>query len=435
MRYLPLLLLLTAALAPAADRPPNVVLIFADDQGTLDLNVYGSEDLETPYLDALAGRGVRFNQFYVAAPVCSPSRAALLTGRVPMRAGVPGNVGLGRRGLPPEEVTIAEMLRGHGYRTALFGKWHLGYGIERGPRDQGFDEFFGHHRGCIDNYSHFFYWNGPNNHDLWRNETEVWEDGVHFSDLIVREATNFLEDNQDRPFFLYLPFNIPHYPMQGTPRWQEHYRNLPSPRREYAALVSTLDEHVGRVLSKLDALGLRENTLVIYLSDHGHSTEERANFGGGNPGPYRGAKFSLFEAGLRVPAIVSLPGMIPANETRDQFAVSVDLYPTIAELTGAPLPARKLDGRSLLPILQDDARPGPREFHWQQGDQWAVRDGDWKLVVNARDTDRSRVPADQKRFLSNLSEAITERENLAPKHPEVVERLTRLHQVWLDGID
>ena len=410
-------------------RPPNVLLILSDDQGTLDLNIYRSNDLYTPNIDALARRGTRFTQFYVAAPVCSPSRAALLTGRVPQRAGVPGNVGLTAVGLPPEQITIAEMLKQAGYRTGIIGKWHLGHVIKDGPLDQGFEYFFGHKRGCIDNYSHFFYWNGPNEHDLWRNQHEVYEDGSHFSDLMVRETKEFLANNREQPFFLYLPFNIPHYPLQGKEKWRNLYKDRPSPRRHYAALVSTLDEQVGAVLSTLDDYGLRENTLVIFLSDHGHSTEERAMFGGGNAGPYRGAKFSLLEGGIRVPAVISLPGVIPENAVRDQMAVSVDFLPTIAELTDAKLPAYKIDGASLMPVIRSAEAPSPhRVFHWQQRDQWAVREGDWKLVVNGLDTDGSPLEGAEKIFLSDLSKDATERVNLAATHPEIVERLMEMHE-------
>ena len=280
----------TAPGVARADRPPNVVLIFADDLGTLDLNCYGSKDLHTPHLDGLARRGVRFTQFYAASPVCSPSRGALITGRYPQRAGVPGNVGIGARGLPPEEVTIAELVAPSGYRRALIGKWHLGQVIEHGPLDQGFETFFGHKKGCIDNYSHFFYWSGPNVHDLWRDKVEHFEDGTHFGNLVVREATKFIENHKTEPFFLFLPLNIPHYPLQGLAHHRARYQSLPEPRRSYAALVSTMDEKVGEVLAKIDELGLRDSTLVIFMSDHGHSTEVRTMSGGGNAGPYRGVE-------------------------------------------------------------------------------------------------------------------------------------------------
>ena len=419
-------------------RPPNVLVILADDQGTVDLNIYGADDLHTPHLDALARSGVRFTQFYVGAPVCSPSRAALLTGRYPQRGGVPGNVGITARGMPSEQYTMAEMLRDAGYRTALIGKWHLGSVNGRGPLDQGFETFFGHWRGCIDNYSHFFYWSGPNVHDLWRQDQEIYAAGDYFPDMMVRETKEFLRENVDRPFFLYLPFNIPHYPLQGSRKWRDHYSTaeMPANRFLYASLVSTLDERVGQVVDYLDELGIRDDTLIIYLSDHGHSTEERAMFGGGSAGPYRGAKFSLLEGGIRVPAIISLTGVVPQDEVRDQFATSLDFFPTVAELTGAEIPDDHLvDGRSLLPILRDHAASSAHDvFHWQLGDQWAVRQGDWKLVVNGRDTDRSPLEGAEKAMLSNLSHDATERTTLAGGHKDLVDRLTALHEAWADEV-
>lgn len=431
------------ALALPAQKAPNVLILFSDDQGTVDVNAFGANDLHTPNLNRLARRGVRFTQFYVGAPVCSPSRASLLTGRYPQRAGVPGNVGIDADGMPSEQITMAEMLGDSGYDTGLIGKWHLGHVNGGGPLDQGFDYFYGHKRGCIDNYSHFFYWNGPNVHDLWRGTREIFADGEYFADQIVKETKEFLYDRKDKPFFLYVPFNIPHYPLQGTSEWRAYYKQaldqkeMPENRYHYAALVSTLDEKIGEILSFLDELELARDTLVVFLSDHGHSTEERAMFGGGSAGPYRGAKFSLFEGGIRVPAIVSLPGRLPEDETRGQFATSLDILPTVAELTGATVPdGHAIDGKSLLPILKDPDAPSQHgAFHWQQKNQWAVRDGDWKLVVNALDTDRSPVEGDDKIFLSNLSQDASERRNVAADNPEVVERLTQLHEAWEQDVN
>jgi arylsulfatase A-like enzyme len=297
---------------------------------------------------------------------------------------------------------------------------------------QGFDEFLGHRGGCIDNYSHFFYWVGPNRHDLQKGTEEYWEDGTHFSDIVVREAGRFIEENKDQPFFLYLPFNIPHYPVQGRAEFREAYKDLEEPRRAYAALVSDMDRSIGNILEKLDRTGLRKNTIVIFLSDHGHSTEERTNFGGGDAGPYRGAKFSLLEGGIRVPCIVSWPGEFPQGEVRDQMATSLDWYPTIAEVCGAKLPDRKLDGKNLLPVIESaEAETQHEIFHWQQGDQWAVREGTWKLVLNAKDTDhRKNLEGDDKVFLSDLSVDVTETRNVAKDHPDVVARLTEAHEEW-----
>jgi len=413
--------------APAATkRRPNVILIVADDLGAADAGCYGCKDIATPNIDALAAGGVRLTQFYVNAPVCSPSRAALMTGRYPQRAGLVTNASAGKAALPADQLTLAEVLRGEGYRTGLVGKWHLGRDPGTLPRDQGFDEFFGHLEGCTDNYSHFYFWSGPNRHDQWRNETENWEQGKYFPDLCVREAVRFLDENRDRPFFLYFASNLPHYPLQGEAKFREMYKGLPSPRREYAAHVATLDAKIGEVLAKVDALGLRDNTLVIFFSDNGHSLEERQNFGGGSGGPYRGAKFSVLEGGIRMPCMLRLPGGVPAGQVRDRVAAAMDFFPTVLELCGVAPPPRKLDGKSLAAMLASNDAPSPHPvLHWQTGNQWAVRDGDWKLIVNAQGLD----PGD-KTFLANLAADVGETKNLASEQPEIVSRLTALHEAW-----
>ncbi|MCA9268140.1 MAG: sulfatase-like hydrolase/transferase [Planctomycetales bacterium] len=427
-----------ASAADLQDRP-NVLLIYTDDQGSVDMNCYGAKDLSTPVMDSLAASGVRFTQFYSAAPVCSPSRAALMTGRYPQRAQLANNASSahGGHGMPTGQVTIAEIFKDAGYTTGHVGKWHLGYVPEEMPGGQGFDHTFGHMGGCIDNYSHYFYWQGPNRHDLWRNGQEVWRDGEYFPQLMVDEAERFFTQHQDKPWLLYWAINAPHYPLQGTSRWREHYADLASPRREYAAFVSTADEMIGKLLQTLDKLHLRENTIVVFQSDHGHSTEERTFSGGGNAGPYRGAKFSLFEGGIRVPAIISWPGHLPAGETRDQLAVSCDWLPTLAELCRVPLPEHKIDGRSLTGLIASAQAPAAHEvFHWQSGGgrdgpQWAVRAGDWKLIGNPRDTsDKAPLGASDRLFLSNLAEDVTEMKNVAADHPDVVKRLTDLHTAW-----
>ena len=444
LRHLIRICLLTAVLAYSTTllaRRPNVILIYTDDQGTVDANCYGANDLITPSIDALAERGVRFTQFYSAAPVCSPSRAAVLTGRYPQRAGLASNAGSGKgaEGMPASQVTIAEMLKADGYATGHVGKWHLGYIPETMPNGQGFDYSFGHMGGCIDNYSHFFYWQGPNRHDLWRNGAEIWEDGKFFPNLMVEEATSFIESNKDRPFFLYWPINTPHYPLQGTAKWRSRYAELPEPRRQYAAFVSTTDEKIGQLLDLVRRLGLTEDTIVIFQSDHGHSTEERTFGGGGSAGPYRGAKFSLFEGGIRVPAIISYPRTLPQNQQRDQLAVSVDWLPTIAELCDVALPDRKIDGASLVNVLDSgDAKPTHEVFHWQSGrglggkPQWAVRQGHWKLIGNPNDTSRKApITRDDALFLSNLAMDRGEMHNLAAEHPEIVKGLVQLHEQWI----
>jgi arylsulfatase A-like enzyme len=429
-------------LASARQRPkprPNVVLIFTDDQGSIDLNCYGAKDLYTPNLDRLAKEGTRFTQFYVGAPVCSPSRAALMTGRYPQRAGVPGNVSStkGHAGMPAEQVTIAEMMKSAGYATGHVGKWHLGYTPETMPNGQGYDYSFGHIGGCIDNYSHFFYWQGPNRHDLWRNGEEVWHDGSFFGKLMVDECKEFITNNKDRPFFLYWAINMPHYPLQATEKWRKKYRHLDAPRRMYAAFVSTVDEMVGQVTEHLQKSGIRDNTIIIFLSDHGHSVEQRTFGGGGNAGPYRGHKFTLWEGGIRVPCIISCPGRIPKNSVRDQVASSIDWMPTIAQYCGLKPPKNKIDGKSIVSLIDSANAPSPHKvLHWQTGNHWAVREGNFKLVHNGPPTEhKGRKLPKVKDFLSNMAEDVTETKNLAKEHPEIVERLTRRHEEWLKQVN
>jgi arylsulfatase A len=434
--------LLTALLAPSAQTAtrtnPNILLIVADDLGAMDAGCYGAKDLVTPNIDTLASRGVRFTQFYAAAPVCSPSRAGLLTGRYPLRAGLTGNASSQRDrepAMPGAQVTLAEMLKSAGYATAHIGKWHLGFTPDTMPNAQGFDHSFGHMGGCIDNFSHFFYWDGPNRHDLFRNGEEIHAPGRFFGDLMLEEASRFMEQNRARPFFIYFALNMPHYPYQGEPKWLERFKDLPYPRNLYAGFVATLDERIGAVLKKVDELGLRERTLVIFQSDNGHSTEQRAHFGGGSAGPYRGAKFSLFEGGIRLPAIISWPGQLPEGQVRDQVVHACDWMPTIAELASVKLISSQIDGKNILPVIRSARAPSPHEvLHWSGGSataQWAVREGDWKLIGHAQNTSGVALSAaDKKLFLANLRNDVSESLNLADAHPEVVERLRRLHDEW-----
>jgi len=271
---------------------------------------------------------------------------------------------------------------------------------------------------------------------LWRNGNEVFEDGEFFPALMTRECNKFIEKNKAKPFFLYWAINVPHYPLQGTERWRRAYEDLPAPRKMYAAFVSTMDEYIGQVISKLNELNLREDTIIIFQSDHGHSTEERTFGGGGSAGPYRGAKFSLFEGGIRVPAIVSWKKHLPEDEVRGQLCTGCDWYPTIAELCKVELPKRKLDGKSIVPIIKSaDAKTPHENFYWQMRNQWAVRQGDWKLIGNPRDTsNKAPIGKDDKLFLVNLAEDVTEMKNLAAKHPKMVKELDAVRAQWVKGL-
>lgn len=416
-----------------AQRPPNVILILTDDQGSVDLNCYGAKDLYTPNIDNLAKTGTRFTQFYAAAPLCSPSRSSMLTGLNPYAAGLPNNASSipGHKGMPTEQITIAEAMKATGYVTGHIGKWHLGFSPETMPNAQGFDYSFGHMGGCIDNYSHFFYWNGPNRHDLYENGKEIWREGQYFPDLMAEKAEAFIEQNQNQPFFLYYAINLPHYPLQPASKWREYYKGLPQPRRDYAAFISTIDERIGRLLVLLDHLKLREQTLIIFQSDHGHSVEERAFGGGGNAGPYRGAKMSLFEGGIRVPAIISWPGKVPENTVRNQMALNIDWFPTIAAY--CDIKTKNLEGKSLIPVINNASTSSAHDvFRWKQGVSWAIRKGDWKLMGYPRDpTHNGKLDPDKDLlFLTNVKLDPGEMNNLAGEYPEKVKLLIEAYLTW-----
>jgi arylsulfatase A len=413
---------------------PNVIIIYTDDQGTIDLNSFGASDLVTPNMDKIVYSGIKFTQFYAAA-VCCPSRAGLLTGKTPQRAGVPYNIGP-NSGLGSEHYTMAEMFKDAGYKTCHIGKWHLGHETEYQPNAHGFDYSFGHLGGCIDNYSHFFYWNGPNRHDLYRNGEEVFYDGQFFPDLMVKEASAFMEKNKNSPFFIYFALNTPHYPYQGTPEWLEYYREkgVAYPRDLYAAFLSTQDDKIGELLQKLRELGLTENTIIIFQSDNGHSVEERAHYGGGSAGIFRGQKASLYEGGIRVPAAISWPAKLKGGEVRDQMAVNADWMPTLADLCGINLDTKELDGKSLVPIIKDKNMESLHSngFCWQIQKRWAARKGDWKLHGNVS-VQGEEPSTEGNLFLVNLKDDPGEQTNLAKKYPEKVKELLAQYETWLEN--
>ena len=435
---------------------PNILLIYTDDQGTLDAGCYGVTDIKTPVLDALATTGIRFTQAY-AHTVCCPSRAALLTGRAPQRAGVNqwtscSPADKDGRVLDLKEITIAEHLKDYGYTSGLIGKWHLGATMDHGPLDQGFDSFYGFRGGFIDYYTHEFLhakWQRPQFHDLYDGKKEIFEDGKYFPDLQVAEAHKFLEQNQENPFFLYLPFNLPHYPEQPDNKFTEQYKDLEWPRSSYAPMISTVDDRIGQVLDKLDALQLRENTIIIYMSDNGHSTEDYYNWqvsyggngGGGYTGKWRGAKGSFFEGGLRVPAIISYPKEFAQGEVRDQAIVNLDILPTLCELLDIPTPKNKLDGKSIVSVLKSKEAASPHKaMHWMWQEMWAVREGNWKLIYKGHDTTGKYSEHPQKEFdmpdyyLAKLDDTNPEEINYADQHPEIVTKLENLHKVWATDV-
>ena len=325
--------------AQRAGGKPNFVVIMTDDQGSRDLGCLGAKDLKTPHIDDLASSGARFTNWYSNAPVCAPSRAALMTGRYPIRAGVATN----GQALPATRQTIASLLKPHGYSTGLLGKWHLGYPPSNGPNERGFDYFYGFHSGCVDFYSHRYYWGEPkqvNYHDLYRNREEIFEDGQYLTDRITAEATGFIRRERNNPFLLVTTYNAPHYPMHAPDRYLQRFPTLEPERRTYAAMLAAVDDGVGEIRAALRQTGVLDNTLIFFVADNGATTEARAGLNqqtatAGNNGIYRGFKFSLFDGGMHVPGIMNWPGRIRGGQVIDEIAMTMDVLPTIAAAAGA----------------------------------------------------------------------------------------------------
>ncbi len=420
---------------------PNVVVILMDDLGCHDLGVLGATDVKTPNIDALAQSGARFVNWYSNAPVCAPARSALQTGRVPVRAGVPTN----GMPLPPSERTIPSLLKPAGYATALIGKWHLGDTPDTVPNARGYDYFYGFHAGCVDYFSHRFYWGEPrtpNYHDLWRNREEIFDDGQYLTERIAQEAVEFIEAKAGGPFFLCTTFNAVHYPMHAPRKYVERFPDLAPERRMYAAMLSAADDGVGRILAALERTGQRENTLVFFLGDNGATTEKRAGLNresasAGKNTPFRGFKFSVFDGGMHVPGLMSWPGTIPKGQTIHEVVMTADILPTICAAAGVNLPAdRVIDGRNALPIAVSGAPSAHDAVYWANGHQLAVRQGKWKLVIDGIVYDgtpegNKPLQGDDAVFLSNLDDDPGESRNLRHEHPEIVDRLSTAAHQWL----
>ncbi len=294
------------------------MIIYTDDLGYGDIGCYGATDVKTPHLDALAARGVRATSWYSNAPVCSPSRAALLTGNHPINTGVTNILGGSRQtaGLSIDNVTVVPILARHGYRTGIFGKWHLGVTAECRPSAHGFEEFYGFLAGCVDYYSHIFYWGQGGGvapvHDLWHNDTEIWQNGQYLTDWITDRAVDFIDEHIDEPFFCYVPYNAPHYPMHAPQQYLDRFDTLPPDRRITAAMIAAVDDGVGRLVDTLGRHGLLDDTIIIFSSDNGPSAEVRNHLDGsdaawtaGKTGGFRGHKGSLFDGGIREPFLIS----------------------------------------------------------------------------------------------------------------------------------
>ncbi len=403
----------TLPVLAAETERPNIVWIWGDNVAYADLGVYGNPSAHTPVLDKLASEGVRFTQYYVAHVVCSPSRAALLTGRQPFRTGI---VGVLRpdspTGLPRDEITIATVLKQRGYATQAIGKWHLGDRREYLPARHGFDHYFGLNYSMDMLPSH-----------LYRDE-EIIEDlaGDKVQSLTERyadEAIRFLRMNRSRPFFLYFSHTLPHPPINLPPRARRPDRSV------YEDAITHMDEQTGRVLAALDELNLRSNTLVIFSSDNGPMSV------GGNTGGLRGGIRDSYEGGLRVPFIARWPGRIPAGRVETRPAIAYDIFPTLVRLAGASLPAgRVYDGQDIWPLLSGSGAFERRQpFFWVYLDNvTAVRDGRWKLHVGRRDKNLPELE------LYDVEADPGESRRLEKQHPDVAARLLALVRDFQAGI-
>jgi len=443
-RFTPIALLLTIATVTAGfaaqDAPPNIIVVFCDDMGYADIGPFGAQGFKTPNLDRMAGQGMVFTDFYVGRSVCSPSRAALMTGRYPHRVGVPGNFFPGSEtGLSPDEVTIAEIAKQRGYATAIYGKWHLGHRPEFLPTNQGFDEFFGL----------------PYSNDMWPHHPEQGElfdfpdlplmegvsivnaaiqpdDQVGLTARFTERAVRFIEKNRSRPFLLYLPYTMPHVPLYASDGFGGTTR-----RGLYGDVIAEIDWGIGRILDALKRNGLDERTLMIFTSDNGPWLLYGDH--GGSAAPLREGKGTAFEGGFRVPCVMRWPGRIPAGSVCREMAATIDILPTIAATVGAEMPARPIDGRDIGPLMRGEAgarSPHEAYYFYLGRNLTAVRSGKWKLVLphtygrpdppgkDGRPGTRGREEIGLSLF--DLEEDPGESANVASKHPEVVERLEAL---------
>lgn len=413
-------------------RVPNIVLILADDLGYGDIGVHGGKEIPTPNIDALAGNGVRCRSGYVSGPYCSPTRAGLLTGRYQQRFGHEFNPvllaqgGMGQ-GLPVEQTTLADRLKGAGYATGLIGKWHLGEEDKFHPLRRGFTEFYGFLPGSHSYLTSDDATRGP----VFRGRQKVDFEG-YLTDVLGREAAAFIERHQKEPFFLYLAFNAVHTPMHARADLLQKFEAIDDPtRRTYAAMTAALDEAVGAVLGKLRTAGLEEQTLVFFLSDNGGPIDKFASNGSQNT-PLRGSKGDTWEGGIRVPFLVQWKRHLPAGKVYDAPVIQLDILPTALAAAGVPVPAdAKLDGVNLLPFLAGTQVAAPHEtLYWRFGDQMAIRQGDWKLVKPTLTATGQYGPVPKEPLLINLAEDIAEKNDLAARNPGKVRQLQAAWDKW-----
>ncbi len=459
----------------AAHNRPNIIVILADDLGVTDLSLYGNKLVSTPNIDRIGKNGVMFSEAYISSPVCSPSRAGLITGRYQQRFGhelqpctrylrnmfqyyaiklfprflplhlikmreVPSEVERMRQGLPPSEITVAEMLKKYNYTTGIIGKWHLGAADFALPCARGFDYQYGFYeaftlyadkkdtaimdmplkRDYMDEHEWSTAEGRKGNCALLTNCQQCVETKKYLTDKLTDEAIAFMDrSHAANPFFLYLPYNAPHAPLQAPKKYYRQFANIKDPvKRIYAAMIKALDDQVGRVLAHVDSLGIADNTIIFFLSDNGgavyNGTTENT--------PYRGGKLTNFEGGLKVPFMMQWKNHLQPGTVYTEPVISLDIFATIAAVAGIPLPSdRKYDGVNLLPFGNGHKEPAHTELCWRSDFNKAIRKGDWKFIVNEYDNVNQ---------LYNLKEDSTEQNNLYAQKPLVVKDLLKDLDGW-----
>ncbi len=421
-----------AAQTPALSRP-NVVLVITDDVGYGDIGSYGAPDIKTPNIDRLANQGIRLTDFYANGPLCTPTRAGLISGRYQQRAAleIPLNgptTAHAELGLPATGRSLPQLLKNNGYATGLLGKWHLGYRPEFSPNAHGFDYFFGFKSGYIDYYAHT---DGAGRPDLFENAAPVEVIG-YMTDLITERSVSFITQHSAQPFFLEVAYNAGHWPYQrpdhpsrarGNAAHLLPFDDSTSTRADYVAMLERADRGVGEILATLGRLGLDQNTLVIFTNDNGGEWLSRN-------APLFHRKFTLWEGGIRVPTIIRWPGRIPAGRVSGQVGITMDLSASILAATNTPVPAEtRLDGIDLLPILSGRQPEVERTLFWRTAtggfNQHAVRVGDWKLLIDGT----------AGAMVFNVREDLGERHDVAASRTDIAARLRALMVAWEKDVD
>lgn len=416
-------LLLTALLAiavlggvaTAADKP-NLIIFYADDLGWGETGCYGCKDIPTPNIDSLATNGIRFTQGYVAATYCSPSRAGLMTGRYPTRFGHEFNSVANVTGLRLDQTTIADRLKSLGYATACVGKWHLGHGPAYRPTKRGFEEFYG-------TLANTPFYHPTNFVDSRINDDvrEVKDDNFYTTDAYAERALDWIDKNRDKPKFLYLPFNAQHAPLQAPQKYLDRFASIQDEkRRTFAAMMHGMDLAIGRVLTKIRELGQEDNTIYFFIGDNGGPTPSTTSANGG----LSGFKMTTYEGGPRVPFIAQWKGKYPAGKVYDLPVMNIDVLPTAVTAAGGKVETSwKLDGVDITPFVTGANKARPHEtMYWRYGPQWAVRHGDYKLVVSKGGSGKPE--------LFDLSKDLGESKDLAAAQPDKAKQLLALYEAW-----